>query len=379
MKFELPARLARRIPDPVFHQEFGSERYLLYVEVDELPQDIPLDPNAHTPNVRKRVYKDVLKSLFNEDCTEGTFHLKNKGITILADSVKRVEGESGDDDVYVVSLKNGHGIVDGGHTYELIIGGQAKVPDEWITDIAGGLNTSVQVQDMSLDNLSGSFDWIKEELANESYLDAIAWSENEAGPFDARDIVSMLYCFNIALYPNDEDDQPVASYEKKSLALKAFEEEPETFEKLRPLLKQILVLHDTIRLEAREIWNKSQPGSKGAKLAFIDKKKTGEYEFPFIDQTSDCRLMNGALYPMLAAFRWMVEVDPKSKKFRWRGGFKAVLKAWRDISPELLKMTYSSSSELGRNPNAIGKSRNHWANLYTRVAMRDLQAKTAAN
>lgn len=68
----------------------------------------------------------------------------------------------------------------------------------------------------------------------------------------------------------------------------------------------------------------------------------------------------------------MVEEDKKSKKFVWRGGFKAVRALWDQSALELLKMTKQASDELGRNPNAIGKSRNHWANLFARVAMRDL-------
>ncbi len=85
--------------------------------------------------------------------------------------------------------------------------------------------------------------------------------------------------------------------------------------------------------------------------------------------------MNGALYPILAAFRWMVDQDLKSSQFRWRGGFKNVRRLWEDSALELLKMTKQASDELGRNPNAVGKSRNHWANLFARVAMRDLAAR----
>jgi len=58
------------------------------------------------------------------------------------------------------------------------------------------------------------------------------------------------------------------------------------------------------------------------------------------------------------------------------GGFDAVIDRWGDSAGELMRMTATASSELGRNPNAIGKSRNHWANLHARVAMRDLMAKS---
>ena len=46
----------------------------------------------------------------------GFFHLKNKGITIVAESVE----QKGDNIYEVKMLENHHGILDGGHTYKLI-------------------------------------------------------------------------------------------------------------------------------------------------------------------------------------------------------------------------------------------------------------------
>jgi hypothetical protein len=109
-------------------------------------------------------------------------------------------------------------------------------------------------------------------------------------------------------------------------------------------------------------------------LAFVETRKKG-FALPFLGQTTEQRLMSGALYPILAAFRWMVEEDPKTGLYRWRGGFSMVEKLWKASAAELLKMTKQASDELGRNPNAVGKSRNHWANLFARVAMRDLSAR----
>ena len=125
-----------------------------------------------------------------------------------------------------MTIAAGQGIVDGGHTYSLITKEDREpdalpeaqyvkfeivthIPEDWIPEIAGGLNTSVQVQPMSLDALAHRFDWIKEELGKEPYYKQIAWRENEPGEFDARDIVSLLTCFSIALFPNVRDEQPV--------------------------------------------------------------------------------------------------------------------------------------------------------------------------
>ena len=374
----------RRIPDPNFKKTLGAERHLFLMPVSGLPAGLPFDPNARRPNIRKRVYSDVLKSLKNEDGEPGTFHLKNKGITIIAESV-RSRGE----DEYTVKLRKGvHGIVDGGHTYKLIrdnvdalpdnqyvlVEVRVGIPDKWVPEIAGGLNTSVQVQDMSLDNLAGDFDWLKRIISHENYHDRIAWSENDPGEFDARDLIALLMAFNIDLYPNDHDDHPVSAYEKKSMALKAFDENPRSFKALKPIVKDILVLHDTIAKEARDIWNNETSGNGGA-LAFMEKRKSGTWEFIFSGETSEYRLYDGALYPMLAAFRWHLKKNTRTGLVSWRGGFASVVAAWRSVATELVRATLNQSNELGRNPNAIGKSRNHWANLHARVAKFDLIAR----
>ncbi len=385
--FHFIAPYARRVPDPVFHQSHGIERHLLFVPVRAVPKGLSLDPNARVPNLRRRIYRDIRESLLDRDTTPGTFHLKHKGITLIADSVAK-EGE----DKYRVVVGKNHGIVDGGHTYELIVKNLDNeelpeqqfvkfeiltgVPNDWIVEIAGGLNTSVQVQPFALDNLAGKFSWIKAELKKAPYFDTIAWKENEGGEFDARDIISLLTCFNIELFPNtpnNGDSNPVVAYEKKSKALELFEENLDSYKRLRPILRDILVLHDTIRLESQRFHNEA--GGKYGHLSFVESKERGEFAFPFISREGKYRLMNGALYPILGAFRWTVELDPKKGKIRWRGGFRNVLRLWQTSAAELLRITVQTSNEHGRNPNAIGKSRAHWSNLYSRLAFRDLQSK----
>ena len=187
LSFRFRPVCARRIPDPNFKNIYNAERHIFVMPVGELPEGIGLDPDARNPNIRKRVYRQVRESLLNRDSSEpNTFHLKNKGIVMIAQAVKQV-----DDNQYIVTMKSGlHGIVDGGHTYALIqehlnddqlpkdqyviVEIRTGVPDLWISDIAGGLNTTVQVQAMSLDNLKGAFEWIKQEVKSEPYYEIIA-------------------------------------------------------------------------------------------------------------------------------------------------------------------------------------------------------------
>jgi hypothetical protein len=383
-KFTLPARIARRLPDPVLGKEFGISRHILYVPVSAVPAGIPLDPNARTPNLRKRVYRQVEDSLLDRgENVPGTFHLKHKGITMIAHSV-----DGAGEDTFEVSVKDGEGIVDGGHSYQLILNHKDKselpedqvvkfeilcgIPPEWIADIAGGLNTSVQVEPMSLDNLAGRFEWLKEELAGEPYAGKIAWRENDDGVYDVLYLLSVMTCFNIFAYPNDGDVQPVVAYEKKSGVLKQFETNPEQYQKLRPIAKDIFTLHDRIGYESKDIYNNFTKGKFG-RWSFVETAKPTCYVFTGLQ--AQHQLMKGALFPLLSAMRWMVTVNPDTGDAMWQDGFDSVLELWREVAPELLTQTGQASQELGRNPRALGKSRNHWSSLHSKVGLRYLQKK----
>jgi len=201
------------MPDPNFKAPAhdgapgNMERLILMVPIAGMPLNVPDDPNPRTPNTNRRVYRDVRKSLLDQvDGEEGTFHLKHKGITLVAESaaISRNGAEC------KVVFGDGHGILDGGHTYKLItelldsedeappenqyvkVEVLTQVPNYLIASLAGGLNTAIQVQPKSLDNLLGMFDWIKEELKGEPYYDKIAWREGDNEPVDVRDLIAIM-------------------------------------------------------------------------------------------------------------------------------------------------------------------------------------------
>jgi hypothetical protein len=401
-KLILKATIARRLPDPNFSEPGNNfEHWVGFIRAQDLVPDVSYGPNARKPNTRRSLYQKVQNSLRNIDCEANTFHLKNNGITINAKSVRK--GREGYRDIdgqkygfieLEVHLpdEEAHGILNGGHTYEIAVKEleagnipprqhipffiRTGVPDAWLPEIAGGLNTSLQVQDMSLDDLAGAFEWIKDELKGMPYYDKIAWSENDPGVFDARDIVSIIGCFDIEGYPNKDPECPVECYEKKSKVLDAFRNDAETnngkrFKKLRPILKDILKLYDMIAAEFPEIHNKANKGKSGA-LGICDHRNGKPYEFVFSGKKGKTRLMTGALYPLLGAFRWMVELDAKSGTYFWRGGFKAVEQRWQATAQQLIRTTLEKARETNNSPNAMGKSRTHWGTLHQTVGFADL-------
>src|SRR3984885_16026762 len=105
----------RRISHPVFPT---IDKYWLTVAAKDFPAGISTSVNARDPlGLNRRVYKDVRSSLDGETATPGTFDLMNKGITILAASVKLVDKEKG---LFELTIDEEGGIVDGAHTAKII-------------------------------------------------------------------------------------------------------------------------------------------------------------------------------------------------------------------------------------------------------------------
>lgn len=387
--FTFKALTARRIPDPVFP---GSSRHIFLCAAQDMPAGLPKGANPREQNIDRGIYRDVMKSLLNEDCTPNTFHLKNKGITILAEEVVKCDDEEA---LKVRFSSDEQGIVDGAHTYDIIMRGRVDIADfnavdesnqisqfvkveiltgldgNLVTEIAGGLNTAVQVQRMSLADLGNEFDWIKMELKKSDFLQYVAFKQNEVKEFDARDVIRLLDLFNITEFPNDGTAYPIRAYTTKEGVLKHYlakdangAEYADNYKRLRPILNEVLVLHDTISRFGKDLYNKGG-GKRGGRLKFVEASKSKKkFKFPFLGEEHESRLSGGALLPMLGAFRAAVEVGPDGNSIVWKGGFAHTLQLWEDTGKDLMEATQETSEELGRNPNAIGKSKKHWAFLH---------------
>jgi hypothetical protein len=389
----------RRISHPVFST---IDKYWLTVAAKDFPSGISTSVNARDPvGLNRRVYKDVRSSLDGQTATPGTFDLMNKGITILARAVKMVDKDQGLFDLIIDDEEGG--IVDGAHTAKIIeeanlecttpdeqfveVYVRTGVTSELVSDIARGLNTGIQVAPQSIYNIAGVFDWLKEEISEESYAGQISWRESDDEDYDVRDLIAVLEVFNIFDFPNGVNvvKHPIAAYEKWSVPLKKFaddyEENKDTLEKskyhrLRGLLKDGLTLYDRIRHDFREIRNEA--GGSAGKMNIIEEasERRAAFKFPFAGLTEGkYRLTKGATFPILAAFRTYVEQNPKTGEARWRGGFEKVLDVWKEAGPNLVEETFQLTREGKRNPDQIGKDRKHWANLYMRLQVRLLQER----
>lgn len=400
--YRIRAFESRRTTHPVFPE---IEKYWLTVKASDFPSNISTAANARDPvGLNRRVYRDVRDSLLGVTSVPGTFDLMNKGITILAEKVRLIDKST---QTYELTLDDEvGGIVDGAHTARLLQEAQEDdtVPEEQHvevfirtgiegqlrTDIAKGLNTGMQVAAQSIANIGGVFDWLKAEISQQPYADQISWKESDDRDYDVRDLIGVLEAMNVFDYPNESGKHPVSAYEKWSIPLQKFGQDYEEYRssggigskyhRLRGLLVDSLHLYDLIRHDFLDMHNKA--GGNAGLLKIMEKasKKRGTFEFPFAPELepAEYRLTKGATYPILGAFRNLVEVDQKTGDARWQGGFKAVRKTWVKIGPNLIAEVFSATKEIGRLPDQIGKSRKVWTDCHRELGFRLLQQQVAS-
>lgn len=364
--------------DPVFNQsDHQITHWVVMARTRDLPEGIPNTPNARSANPNRQVYKKVAESLKSSD---GKFHLKNKGITLIARSVQ-VEKDGS----LSLQFSSGDGIVDGGHTYAIIREANQKkevpqnqyvmlfirtgVPSALYADISRGLNTAIQVKESSLANLGGEFDWLKEALVDSSFCDKVAWQENDKQPIKVENLIQILTAVNFKLFP-DNSDAPLEAYSAAAKCLFWFRNKPVNYSCFSDIAADVFELHDYISVTSFNQSVQGRENMKDEKIAepvatFAEAVRfgsPGEYGTPVRQ-----RLHKPAILPILSAFRQLIEEDPVTGKARWKVPFEDVKAAWDRAGTQLLESTLETFKRSGENLNALGKDRQHWRLIYSEL------------
>lgn len=378
----------RKIPNPFLdaeHNGGNAEMYIMLCDVKDIPNDIPMDTNPREQKLTTGVAKKIRESLQNEE--SHTFHLLNRGLTLSAKTVIY----DNKNDVAILEFEDFdvHGDIDGGHTYKIILSQQEQLDygkqfvkvevltgvEDFFQDLAAARNTSQQVQDKSIAELEERFSIIKEAIKNEKYAKDIYYKENENGDIDVTDIVSILNLFNIDKYPN-KNENPIASYNSKGMCIKNYinlnkeydgdREKDNPYVKMQPIMVDIFKLYDKLEKNMREYYANNIPNKKYGAVTGVTVRKEGKspYKTKFYKQEIDYITPSGFLYPILGAFRALVKEE--NGVYTWK---KDPFKVMDNIGAELVNSTINMSRELGNNPNATGKNKTLWMNLYMSVCM----------
>lgn len=368
----------RKLRDPFLNTE--KTRYVFYVKVEDVPEGIPMATNPREQNLNTAIARAIRDSLESND---GLFHLKNRGIVLSAQSVhfdnrKEEVRLLFSDDLF-------HGNVDGGHTYRIVCEAREQKLDQYVPfevmtgveDVIEGLaearNMSVQVDEKSLAELAKKFEPIKEAIEGMPFFKRIAFKQNQTETdddtgknfrmIDAREIVAILGMFNVNRYSTGT--HPVQAYSSKKAMLDHYLADVESYRKFINIAPDVFDLYEAVETDFAEIYNagggrfgrKKYAGYKDGK--FVSKSKFGLKDMMY-------RVPDGLIYPIVGAFRALVEHNTSSDRYQWVNGLDPC-NVWQEIGAETVEKIMKFATSIGDNPMAVGKDTNVWDLMYMTI------------
>ena len=379
-----PTKQFRAIPAPVN----SSTRFgMFFVDTANVPRELWdwREVNPREVNRRSGVYKAICQTLTQEP---GRFHERNRGITIVAEELsfddKRQEA------VLLLNDNKAHGVVDGGHTLDAILESQVQpaegsgsayvfmkvvvgVDADQIAEIAGGLNTSQQVDLKSLENLREHFEQLQRAVADQPYADMIAYKMNQNKPIDVREVLYYLAVFDCSIY--DEKKHPVALFGRKEGIVRRFAEQAaspqpgDSFKILISRAPEILRLRDLIEKKALElpVGRYKANTNKGTR---VRSESNRDNDLSFLNETVNGKIPLGWIMPMLAGFRANVHWDKPKGTFSWIVPVEELLNAC--IEQLVLAIRDVHEQENSR-PEYVGRNSIAWRMSYNTVSQAILE------
>jgi len=379
--FTMQAKFLRRLPNPFGDYINGiksPECYEVLVDIKDLPTDMNFQTNPRFQNMKTKVVKKIKESLQIDD---NSFHLKNRGILLSAKSVK-FNNITGD-----LSLEfedpTVHGNVDGGHTYHAILEVRDNISHthfvklEIMTGIenifelvAAARNTSVQVQDKAIAELSNKFQFVKDFIANEPFSGDIAYKDNDDKDIEIIYIISLLYMFNIDKF-NSPNVAPVNACTATQNCMKDFLEVYDKTEndlsenpyyKMKNIIIDIFMLHDELQKNINNYYR--QTFGNGARYGQVKGVIVGGTTSTFYRYDIEHTTPKGLIFPILGSLRALVEEE--NGFYRWKSDPFEYLNR---LGKNLVGETIERHRSLGNNPASVGKDSNHWKQLYRLVLL----------
>ena len=219
------------------------------------------------------------------------------------------------------------------------------------------------------------FDIIKNALSKEKYISRIFFKENDSGDIDVADLLAILNMFNIDRYKG-MTTFPINSYSSKKKCIdlyindhKEYAESPENpYVKMVSIMPDIFKLYDAIETNMNKFYRQKNPVGRYGATKGVQMPNSGQtFYSKFLENEMDVSSPNGFIYPILGAFRALVE--EKDGKYMWKiDPFKMLEKAGAD----LVESTVSMSRSLGNNPQSVGKDANIWKTLYMTIMVESM-------
>lgn len=386
---KMPVVSFRRIESP--HDIGGTKTYIAVANVKSLSKELEdwRGINVRDPRLTSGVSKKIENSLVNYP---SSFFFKNRGLTIIS-SRARYDNQTNTLELEMTD-RTRNGLLDGGHTYAIIrdyiegldedaineieayikieiLEGITELED--VVGIVEARNTSAQAKEQSFQELLKQYEEIKKVLAGKPFAERIAYKEYELledggrKDIDVKEILSYLVCFDTDRF--DDKKHPIKAYSTKSSVVTHFKEYHDSMMKYIPLLPTILELWDVIYSELPGAYNIS--GGKFGHLTGVTevtgKPRMNKQKLVYTDAESNYRIPAGFIYPVLAAFRNLVNCD--RSRCSWSTD---PINFFRKHKKELASRVGGQAREL-KNPNKLGKDIATWRLCYDYVQLESLK------
>lgn len=188
---------------------------------------------------------------------------------------------------------------------------------------------------------------------------------------DIREIITILNMFNQNLYPIlgqqglSGEGQPTQSYTGKEVSLKRFlnqgkETRENILKNMQPVIGDIFRLWEAVE---REFPQKVKNNKRQYGVKKYSKYNDNEIVGQSMLYQADLRYLvpKGILYPVVGAFRALIQVDESTGLYSWK---KEPFVVWDELGDHLAQIVWDEKEE---NPEYLGKSRNLWSNLFKEV------------
>lgn len=399
LELNLPTDQYRSMPIPG-HTYCGKPSKIAncFIRATDVPQELEdwMSVNPRMParkadrvELSGRVARRIVRTIQE---TPELMAVKNQGIYVMVEHAEHSRETGGAGNLrLLLTDKDRHGIPNGGHTFHAVL---EAVNDEdsdspenayvrlhilenvdpaLITEIAEGLNRSLQVDDASLTNLEGQFDVIKASLTGRQGADEIAYRMGDVGQVDVLEVLSRMVALNLDLFPED-GKQPSILFGQNARVLSGYvediaDEDNSAYRKMLPRLHDILCLYDRVYEEcARSSRDRPRLGLLNRRKGKENQKKSPRPAVFADGAVIDRRVFSGLLYPVFAAFRANVSTKAwKRGKFEWIVDPEELLDETIDALCDVVRTAYFDN---GSDPAWVGKKQAAYLSCYHVVLLR---------
>ena len=390
MKFQIKVKEFKKMLGP--NEESQSvTRYVCYAQCNTIPTDLDqwMETNPRGQNLNTNVAKRLKESLE----TSSNFHNLNRGMIF---SVKDIifDNKSG---TVVFDMDDGEiqGNIDGGHTLKAIL--EANSSREGLDDnryvfvefytgyknqkdiveLAESRNTSVQVDNKSIEELKGSFEQLKEAMKELKFANRISYKmnaffgEEKKSSLDVREILAIILMFSNNLYPKKDESglpsakHPIQCYSGKEATLRKFinikkTDRDKMINNMKEIIPQIFDLWDEIECKFTSKTKEANRKYGARKYSKYDAGNIIEDKSSFYQHDLYYYIPKGIMYPLVGAFRALVEID-NDGKYHF---FKNPIDVWNNIGTNLVNAILDEDK---MSPDVLAKNNNLWNNLFQQV------------